>query len=104
MPDPLDMQVVQCNYSEGTSAVAQGAVAYISLLNPGGGNDRIMILARSRGGRLVHKWESIRKLDNFRVKTIPPEHPRYADARLWTYEPELTAFMLRMSREFLVDT
>lgn len=81
-----DKRAIQCNYTEGTKIAPKGAKAYLVRPNPGGGNDRIVILARSRGGRFVQKWESIKRLDNFRIKTIPPEHPFYNDERLWTYD------------------
>lgn len=81
LPDRL---VVQCNYATGTGVATAGARAYLTRGNPGGYHDRIMVLVRSRGGRWVEKWESIARLDGFRVKTIPPDHPRWTDARLWT--------------------
>jgi hypothetical protein len=83
--------VVQCNYTAAVSVAAAGARAYLVLPNPGGGDDRIMILVRSRGGRWVGKWESIRRLGNFRCKTLPPEHPMHTDERLWDHEPEAMA-------------
>lgn len=78
-----DRHVVQCNYASGTSPVAARARAYLVRANPGGGNDRIVVLARSRGGRWVERWEDIRRLENFRRKTLPPEHPMHGDARIW---------------------
>jgi hypothetical protein len=93
-----DMRVVKCNYLEPTKIASAGSVAYLSLTNPGGGNDRIVVLVRSRSGRLVRKWESIKRLGNFRAKTIPPEHPRYGDERLWTYNPEETAITMALSK------
>jgi len=53
---------------------------------------------RSRGGRWIEKWESIRLLKNFRVKTLPPGHPQYGNDNLWSYEPEKTAEMLEMMK------
>lgn len=81
-----DRQVVQCNYTTAVSAVAAGARAYLVRPNPGGGDDRIVILVRSRGGRWIEKWENIRRLGNFRCKTLPPEHPLYSDERIWDYD------------------
>jgi hypothetical protein len=81
-----DRKVVQCNYAVPVSAAAAGARAYLMLPNPGSGADRIEILLRSRGGRWVQKWEDIRRLEDFRVKTLPPEHPLYGDERIWDYE------------------
>lgn len=92
--DPLDRRVVQCNYTEPASAVASGARAYLLRPNPGSGDERIVILVRSRSGRWVEKWEDIRRLGNFRCKTLPPEHPMHADERLWDHEPEAMAARL----------
>lgn len=93
-----DRRVVQCNYAAPTSACTQGARAYLVRPNPGSGDDRIVILARSRGGRWVEKWESIGRLGNFRCKTLPAEHPLYFDERLWDYEAEAMAVRLASAR------
>jgi hypothetical protein len=76
-----DRKVIACNYDSGRRAVAQGALAYV--LPQLGGNlpERVRVLVRSRGGRWIEKWENVRRLVNFRLKTLPPEHPRYADER-----------------------
>ena len=71
----MDKRVVACNYTEGISSVPTGALAYVLLANAGGGHDRLFVLARSRGGRWIEKWEDVRRLTNFRAKTLPPEHP-----------------------------
>lgn len=86
-----DRCVVQCNYVTPTGQVAAGARAYLVRPNPGGGDDRIVVLVRSRGGRWIEKWESIRRLGYFRVKTLPPEHSMYGDERLYDYEPQAMA-------------
>lgn len=78
----LDRRVIACNHLTGTSAIPTGALCYVSLLNPGGGNDRICILARSRSGRWIRKWEAANRLGNFRLKTLPPEHPLYREERI----------------------
>lgn len=83
-----DRQVMVCNYIVPTHIAVAGAKAYVCLTNPGGGNDRIAILVRSRSGRWVRKWESTGRLHNFRPKTLPPEHPFYADERIMTFSPE----------------
>lgn len=75
MAEPQDRRVVQCNYAVGTNIAAPGARAYVTTTNPGGGQDRIGVLVRSRGGRWVAKWERSDRLRDFRVKTLPPEHP-----------------------------
>lgn len=77
----LDLRVIACNYREGTNIASPGALAYVCWTNPGSGNDRIPILARSRGGRWIHKWEAMWRLANFRFRQIPPGHPRYDHIR-----------------------
>jgi len=76
-----DIKVVACNYQVATSIFPNGARAYVRLLNPGGGNDRIYIIGRSHGGRWVTKWEAIKRLGDFRIKTLPQEHPLYDRAK-----------------------
>jgi hypothetical protein len=73
-----DHRVIQCNYTEGTGVAAHGARAYVVRGNPGNANDRFVILVRSRGGHWVEKWENAGRLTDFRVKTLPAEHPLYA--------------------------
>lgn len=99
-----DIRVVQCNYSNPTKIASRGSVAYLCLTGPGNGNERIVVLVRSRSGRWIRNWESIRNLERFRCKTIPPEHPRYGDERLWTHEPEATSVMLATSKLFLTGS
>lgn len=84
-PDPAlpDRQVIQCNFTQPTSVAVEGARAFVVRLNPGNGNDRIQVLVYSRGHRWVEKWEDARRLGNFRVKTLPPEHPLYGRAEGW---------------------
>lgn len=106
MTDTLDFQdfadahfpgrrVVQCNLNRGQSAAAKGARAYVVLTNPGGGHDRIVVLIRSRGGRWIEKWQDIRTLEDFRVKTLPFGHPLYGSrAGAGVFDPEATAARL----------
>lgn len=83
-----DKQVIACNYTEATKVASKGALCYVIGINRGNGSERIEILARSRGGRWIEKWESIKRLNNFRLKTLPQGHPRYNDERLWDYGAE----------------
>lgn len=73
-----DIKVIQCNFAETTNIAPKGARAYITCSNNGNGNDRIPILVRSHGGRWVEKWERADRLTDFRLKTLPPEHPLYS--------------------------
>ncbi len=78
-----DRKAIACNYTTGTNIARQGALAYI--IPQVGGNlpERVPLIARSRAGRWIQKWEDVRRLGNFRVKTIPPGHPRYDDERIY---------------------
>lgn len=99
---PADRYVVQCNYVSPTNVAAYGARAYLVRLNPGGGDNRIIILVRSRGGRWIEKWENIRRLSAFRVKTLPPQHPLYTDERLDDADPHIAAERLNEAHWRLV--
>jgi hypothetical protein len=72
-----DRRAIACNVIEPTKTASTGALAYVRWNNPGNGDDRIPLLIRSRGGRWIEKWEDMRRLGNFRLKTLPPEHPLY---------------------------
>ncbi len=72
-----DLKRIACNYSTGAKTATEGSIAYVVQLNPGGGNDRILILSRSRGHRWIEKWEAITRLNNFRSKTVPMDNPLY---------------------------
>lgn len=96
--ESVDRRVVQCNYVSGTGVAAAGARAYLVRGNPGNGHDRIVILVRSRGGRWVEKYEDIRRLDGFRGKTLPPEHPMFRDERIWDWHADETAATLAHAR------
>ena len=80
-----DRRVIACNYGEPVGAVATGALCYVVNINKGNASERVQIWARSRSGRWINKWENLRRLTNFRLKTIPPEHPRYADRLIADY-------------------
>lgn len=94
-----DWQVIACNYTEPVSAVAAGARAYVVPQLGGNLPGRVRVLARSRGGRWIEKWEDIRRLRDFRVKTLPPEHPLYGDGRIWDYGAPQMAARLSEARE-----
>lgn len=93
VPALPDRKVIQCNYVEATNVAAEGARAFVVRLNRGNGNDRIMVLVYSRGHRWVDKWENVRRLGNFRAKTLPPEHPLYRRAQGWE-KPEFAGGLL----------
>lgn len=74
-----DRKAIACNYVEAISSVSVGALAYLQWPNWGWDNDRVPLLVRSRGGRWIRKWEAMRRLGNFRIKTIPPAHRLYSE-------------------------
>ena len=72
-----DIQRIACNYTNDTSAVSKGSIAYVMGGNYGNGYERLDVLARSRGGRFIRRWEPITNLGNFRMKTIPASSSLY---------------------------
>lgn len=67
---------MQCCYAapRGSCPRVRGYVAGTA------GSDRILIrLYAPRGRRWVSKWEDRARLTAFRIKTLPPGHPCYAD-------------------------
>ena len=80
-----DKRVVACNYRAPARVAVTGARCYVLNPNYGMGCARVRLLLRSRGGRWIDKWEDTRRLANFRVKVVPPEHPRYEE--LWETFP-----------------
>lgn len=86
MSEQQDKKVVACNYIVPTKVAVKGALCYISHSSGGAiGEGNVEVLIRSRGGRHILKWERIKRLGNFRVKTIPPNNPRYSDERIRDY-------------------
>lgn len=66
---------VKANIAEPRSAMRTGALVWVVLTNPGWGGDRLCVLARSRGGRLIETWIGTKRLTNFRAAWVP-EHLR----------------------------
>lgn len=75
-----DRYLVVCNFTEATPTASAATKAYV-VHTTGGDPHRVVIRYRSRGGRMIAKWESRTRLDGYRIQTIPPEHPMYAMAR-----------------------
>jgi hypothetical protein len=94
MTDLPDRMAIVCNFADGTKTAKPGAKAYI--LPQLGGNlpERVRLRFQSRGGRWIEKWEALGRLTNFRLTTIPPEHPMY-ESRGWvSLDAELADEML----------
>ena len=68
-----DKYAIACNLKEANSACAKGSRAYVEQCVM----DRVQVIIRSRSGRWIEVWKSIKLLENFRLKTIPPEHTCY---------------------------
>lgn len=84
-----DKKALACNYAEATKVASKGALCFLSHSSGGEhGEGRAWIIVRSRGGRWVQKHESLQRLTNFRIKTLPPTHPRYNDERVRDYNLE----------------
>jgi hypothetical protein len=79
-----DKRVVAGNYTEATSIASTGALCYLCGVDDSSPAERLEVLVRSRSGRWIRKWEDARRLGNFRVKTLPPQHPLYGDERILT--------------------
>lgn len=62
---------VKVNIAEPRSAMRTGALAWVFLTNKGWGGERLCVLARSRGGRLIQTWIGAKRLTNFRAAWIP---------------------------------
>lgn len=73
-----DIYAVQCNFREGTKVCPAGGRAYVIGVH----DDAVWLLARSRGGRWVKKWERFRRVHNFRKKTITPKDPMHERMRM----------------------
>ena len=78
-PETLDRYAVVCNYREGTGTSRKGGKAYLADWHwSGGGYERVRVVARSRGGRWITKWEPVKRLTRFRATTVPAASPDYA--------------------------
>lgn len=111
-----DKEIFVCNYGVSTSACAKGALCYV--IRKFAVDESMKVLARSRSGRWIEKWDKKERFYNFRLKIIPPQHPRYNDARLGhrlylhnsdapnEYQSELSnaeAQVIRRSMTLLID-
>lgn len=79
---PASRVVLQCNLL-GTRG--QAPRAYVGHPNLGNVAERIEVLVRHKRGAWAAFWVPIEQLGDFRVKTLPPEHPRFHDRRILDY-------------------
>lgn len=94
-----DLRVAKCNYAEDTKVARKGASAWVVCVKLGPFNpneDRVEVVARSRGGRLVQRWEHPKRLTGWRMKTISPGHPLYRRAkREWPRDTDVLVAWMR---------
>lgn len=81
----MDKVVIACNYAETSPEASAGALGYVCRV-AFGDKARVLVWVRSRNGRWIQKWQRIINLTNFRLKTLPAEHPRYNDALILKFE------------------
>ena len=62
---------IKVNFAEPRSAVRTGALGWVIDRNIGWGGERIRVLARSRGGRLIDTWIATKRLTNCRASWMP---------------------------------
>lgn len=86
MTETTSKIAIACNIAEPTKECVAGALAFVINFNPGSGGESMHVYARSRSGRWIRKWERLHRLTNFRVKTIPPAHPRYSVEDIFLYD------------------
>lgn len=99
-----DKIYLACNMAKATEYAAKGALAYVMDLGPGNGMESARVFLRSKGGRWIDIWVRGKALENFRFKTIPPEHPRYKSSKPFDYAtstPEHREGELAYARECL---
>lgn len=76
---PTSRVVIQCNLIDTDGQAPRG---YLANANWGNYADKIEVVLRRKEGRWSAYWTGIERFDNFRVKTLPPEHPRFGDGRI----------------------
>lgn len=105
-----DKKAIVCNFAISTKTATKGTRAYYAWGNSGGTIDggRIYLYYRSRGGRYITKYEALKNLHNFRLTTVPPEHPFYdcnaLNKRFAAHEPEWMEEQLKHIRYHLPTT
>jgi hypothetical protein len=99
-----DKRVIACNLAQTTRYSAKGSLAYV--LDPGTGSagERVGLLLRGRGGRWIQIWQPAKRLENFRFKTIPDEHPRHAEVRFADWGEESLDMLQRASKSGLANS
>ena len=89
MSDAIDKKIIVCNFATPRKTASEGTRAYFASNSGGtidGGN--VNLLYRSRGGRTIVKYERLKHLKDFRLATLPPDHPLYNDERVFKADEE----------------
>lgn len=86
---PSDLKVIACNLNQPTKTCVEGALCYVLDFNLSNAAEQVRLLMRSRGGRWIDKYEALKRLKNFRLKTIPPDSPLYERLQLAALPSEL---------------
>ena len=90
---------IVCNYAEASSHCSKGSLCYVTGFRLD--SRRVQLLARSRSSRWICKWDKVTAVTNFRLKTLPTEHPLHSDMRLpyWNWEVGDLAALIRMAED-----
>ena len=81
----------------------RGGQCWLVWSNNGNGMDRNNMLCRSRGGRWIEKWINVRRLDNVRVKWIPPELRGRVQEHRTKEDAQIQATSLELGRVREID-
>lgn len=92
-----EIKAVACNYRYSTKICPQAAKAFVLGTNPGNGSDHILIVARSRGGRWVEKYEDSRYLEHFRIVTLVECRAPYSVVKARGYIRDAEAWCAAMN-------
>lgn len=70
--DVPDAWGIIANHRNGDNAIPPGAQCWLFISNPGSGYETNQMYCRSRGSRWICKWVKADRLENWRVKWVPP--------------------------------
>jgi hypothetical protein len=97
-----DKYGIICNFAVPTKTSSTGSKAWLGVTSGGAiGDGNVRLYMRSRGDRMIEKWDRIKRLTNFRIATLPPEHPFYKHEKVTQFETRAAAeeelsFILRV--------
>lgn len=93
-----DVYAVTGNYLEPTKTSRSSARVWLTNLNGHNVAEDVKVIAVSRSGRLIEKWERGKRLGTWRVCVLPNSHPMRRRWSLMTFEDrgkaeEVAAYM-----------